>query len=169
MKYFISDLDKTLIFAKKEKYNMDDNLLKSAEKYENRDVTFMTYKSNELLKKVLNMYHFIPCTMRNITQTLRVDFVREYNPKYIICTNGAEIYIDGKLDEFWDNEMKKLVTKEEIINLQEKVNNLNLDLVENRNVNDFYLALKFKTENFIIYLTEQPEGECTSPALAKSY
>lgn len=138
MNYFISDLDKTLIFSGHPE-------CKCVEKYQDRDITFMTEKGFNLLKEVFQKTVFIPCTMRNINQTNRIDFIREYNPKYMICTNGAEIYIDGVLDEFWNKEMKKLVSKQEILDLQEKVNDLNFDLIENRNVNDFYIALKFKT------------------------
>lgn len=138
MNYFISDLDKTLIFSGHPE-------CKNVEKYQGREITFMTKKSYELFHKLLKVAMFIPCTMRSLSQTTRIDFVREYNPKYMICTNGAEIFINGELDKNWDNEMKKLVSKEEILDLQEKVDNLNLDLVENRNVNDFYIALKFKT------------------------
>ena len=47
--------------------------------------------------------------MRNINQTLRVNFIRDYKPKIIICTNRDQIYIDGKLNKVWDNKMKFLL------------------------------------------------------------
>lgn len=138
--YFISDLDKTLIFSG---YPNE----KCIEKYNERNITFMTQKGFSLLQEVLNNVIFIPCTMRNLHQTNRIDFIHNYNPKYIICTNGCEIYIDGKLDKNWENLVREKISIKEILNLQKQVDNLNLNIIENRSVNDFFLALKFTTAN----------------------
>ena len=83
--------------------------------------------------------------MRNLKQTNRICFIPNYNPKYMICTNGCEIYIDGELDKEWEKIVRSKISVEEILSLQNKVNNLGLDIIENRSVNDFFLALKFKT------------------------
>lgn len=137
--YFISDLDKTLIFS-----GYQEGIC--VEKYNDRNITFMTQNGFNLLQEVLQNVVFIPCTMRNLHQTLRIDFIFKYNPKYMICTNGCEIYINGKLDKNWENIVRKKILVEEILNLQKQVDNLRLKhLIENRSVSDFFLALKFNT------------------------
>ena len=138
--YFISDLDRTLIFAGYPEQ-------KVVEYIGERKITYMTPKSYDLMQEVLHKTTFIPCTMRNLHQTDRVQFIRDYAPQYMICTNGAEIFIDGELDMEWDKIVRESVSKEEINNLHAFVETLDLDLVENRNVNEFYLALKFRTKD----------------------
>lgn len=105
----------------------------------------MTEKGYSLLMDLLKKVEFVPCTMRNLSQTLRVDFIKEYNPKYIICTNGAEIYIDGKLDMTWDAYIKSLLKPNEIDLLIKDIEKLQLNTKEIRNVEGFYVALKFNT------------------------
>lgn len=136
--YLFSDLDKTLIFAG---YPEE----KCVEQYQERNITFMTEKAHTLLEEVLNSLTFIPCTMRSLTQTNRIYFIRDYKPKYMICTNGAEIFIDGKLDTNWEKLMRERISEEKTLEIQKLIDSLGLDLIENRNVNGFYLALKFKT------------------------
>lgn len=137
--YFVTDLDKTIIHSKNPNH-------KCVEYIGNREITYMTEKSYLLLQELLKEVEFIPCTMRNLRQTLRVGFIKEYNPKYIICTNGAEIYIDGKLDNYWNDYMKSLVSEDEVIGLIDKINNIGLNLKENRNIENFYVTLKFYSE-----------------------
>ena len=86
--------------------------------------------------------------MRNINQTFRVDFIRDYNPKIIICTNGAHIYIDGKLDKAWDKQMKSLCNQDELnenINYLEKLKKEykeRIGVIEIRNIEDSYITVK---------------------------
>ncbi len=135
--YFITDLDRTIIHSKNKGF-------KCVEREGEKEITYMTESSYMELMKLLKLKHFkfIPCTMRNIRQTLRVDFIREYNPEIIICTNGAQIYIDGKLDSTWDKEVRKLVNKNEIITDIQYIESLNLDVQEVRNIEDFYITIK---------------------------
>ena len=144
--YFVTDLDKTIIFSKEPSQYC-------VEQYEGRNITFMTDKSFSLLQEVIKKAEFVPCTMRNLKQTIRINFIRELNPKFMICTNGAQIYIDGVLDEEWDNKIREFVSKEEITNLIEEIENLNTDATEIRNVEEFYVALKYKTEKIAKEMT----------------
>lgn len=120
------------------------------EKLEDREITYMTDYAYEKLQALLKReeFIFIPCTMRNINQTLRVDFIRSYNPKIIICTNGAQIYIDGKLDKVWDKQMKYLCDENELnenINYLEKLKEEykeRIGVIEIRNIEDFYITVK---------------------------
>jgi hydroxymethylpyrimidine pyrophosphatase-like HAD family hydrolase len=135
--YFITDLDRTIIHAKNKGF-------KCVEKEGEKEITYMTEDSYKELMKLLSLEHFkfIPCTMRNLKQTMRVDFIREYDPKIIICTNGAQIYIDGQLDTEWDKEVRKLVDKKEVIKYIQYIESLNLDVEEVRNIEDFYITIK---------------------------
>ena len=141
--FFITDLDRTIIHSKHRGY-------KCAEKLEDREITYMTDYAYEKLQALLKReeFIFIPCTMRNINQTLRVDFIRSYNPKIIICTNGAQIYIDGNLDKVWDKQMKYLCDENELnknIKYLEKLKEEykeRIGVIEIRNIEDFYITVK---------------------------
>lgn len=141
--FFITDLDRTIIHSKHRGY-------KCVEKLDDREITYMSDYAYEKLQGLLKReeFIFIPCTMRNITQTLRVDFIRSYNPKVIICTNGAQIYIDGKLDRVWDKQMKSLFDQNELnenINYLEKLKEEykeSIGVIEVRNIEDFYITVK---------------------------
>ena len=145
--YFITDLDKTIIHSKNKGY-------KCVEVMGDREITYMTDLAYEKLQKLLKIksFKFIPCTMRNIRQTLRVDFIKEYNPEIIICTNGAQIYINGKLDEVWNKKMKEIVNYDELlqnIDYLEKVKEKNketIEVLEVRNIEDFYITVKCANE-----------------------
>ncbi len=139
--YFVTDLDRTIIHSKNEGF-------KCVEKMGEREITYMTESSHEELMEILKLknFKFIPCTMRNIRQTLRVDFIREYNPQTIICTNGAQIYINGELDSKWNHEMRKLVNVDEIKRDIKYIEDCNLEIQEVRNIEDFYITVKCENE-----------------------
>lgn len=141
--YFITDLDRTIIHSRNRGY-------KCVEKIGEREITYMTDESYNKLQEILknNLFIFIPCTMRSINQTLRVDFIREYNPKIIICTNGAQIYIGGQLDKGWDKKVKSLCDYKSLtfnikylLELKEKYKE-KIKVLEVRNIEDFYITIK---------------------------
>ncbi|MEG1002046.1 HAD family hydrolase [Clostridium sp.] len=134
---FITDLDRTIIHSKNKGF-------KCVEFLKDREITYMTEDSYKLLLNILSLknFNFIPCTMRNIDQTLRVQFIKEYNPKIIICTNGAQIYIDGILDEAWDLNMRKFIKEKEINNRIVFLKGLELNECDIRNIEGFYIAIK---------------------------
>lgn len=141
--YFITDLDRTIIHSKNKGY-------RCVEMMGEREITYMTDESYNKLQELLknNSFIFIPCTMRNIKQTLRVDFIREYNPQIIICTNGAQIYINGQLDKEWDKKIKSLCDYERLNDnikyLSELKENHKEDIkvIEIRNIEDSYITVK---------------------------
>lgn len=146
--YLITDLDRTIIHSKNKGY-------KCVEVMGDREITYMTDYSYNKLQELLKIekFKFIPCTMRNIKQTLRVDFIREYNPEIIICTNGAQIYINGELDNTWDKKMKEIVNYNELL---ENIDYLNsqwekykdsIEVLEVRNIEDFYITVKCLNQN----------------------
>lgn len=143
--FFITDLDRTIIHSKHKGY-------KCVEKLGDREITYMTNYAYDKLQELLKneLFIFIPCTMRSISQTLRVDFIRVYNPRIIICTNGAQIYIDGKLDNEWDKQMKNLCNYNELIeniNYIEELKEIykeSINIIDVRNIENFYITVKCK-------------------------
>lgn len=141
--YFITDLDRTIIHSKHKGY-------KCVEMIGEKEITYMTDSAYEKLMELLEHKNlkFIPCTMRNINQTLRVSFIKEYNPEIIICTNGAEIYINGSLDLHWDKKMKSIVNHNELLNNIKYLNNMKeklkgkINIIEVRNIENFYITVK---------------------------
>lgn len=89
----ITDLDSTLIYSKHPNH-------KIVEYYEGRPITFMTQKAFDTLERLVANPNFqlIPCTLRSFEQTMRVEFLQKNMPKYMICDDGASIYVNGVLD-----------------------------------------------------------------------
>ena len=139
---FVTDLDRTIVHAKNKGF-------RCVEYIGHKEITYMTDKSYSKLKELLEKeeFNFIPCTMRNIEQTLRIDFIKEYKPEIIICSNGAQIYINGELDLEWDKRMKNLIISEEIDKQMNFIESLNIDCIEIRNIEDFYITIKCKDIN----------------------
>lgn len=138
---FITDLDRTIIHSKNPGYTC-------VEKYNDREITFMTEKSLIGLKDLLAKedFIFIPCTMRKFHQTMRVDFIGEYKPKYMICENGAQVFINGELDMEWESHMRKVVEAKEVRDGIKRIENLKLNVRDILNIDDFYIAISFHNE-----------------------
>lgn len=139
---FVTDLDRTIVHAKNKGF-------RCVEYIGHKEITYMTDESYSKLKELLKKeeFNFIPCTMRNIEQTLRIDFIKEYKPEIIICSNGAQIYINGELDLEWDKRMKNLIIPEAIDKQINFIESLNIDCIEIRNIEDFYITIKCKDIN----------------------
>lgn len=135
--YFITDLDRTIIHSKNKGF-------KCVEKIGEKEITYMTDLAYQKMLEILKIekFKFIPCTMRNLKQTLRVDFIKEYNPEVIICTNGAQIYLNGDLDLYWDKKMKNIIDFEEVKENIKFIENMNLNYLEIRNIEGFYITIK---------------------------
>lgn len=134
--YFISDLDKTLIYSKKENQIC-------VERKNDKPITYMTKEAVKLLKRLLchENFYFIPCTLRSYEQTTRIDFIKGL--KYMICDNGASIYINNKIDSNWDKEVSKIINKKEVVLLKEKMETI----INDNNINIY--MLKSNRDSFI--------------------
>lgn len=142
MKAFITDLDRTIIHSKNPGFTC-------VETYDGREITFMTEKAISLLNKVLSNkeIEFVPCTMRKYHQTMRVGFIGEYKPKYMICENGAQVFINGVLDSEWESHMRTVVNKKEVQDGVYKLKALNLIAKDILNIDGFYIAISFYNED----------------------
>lgn len=136
---FISDLDGTLVYSKEPNHIC-------IEKKGDKEITYITKSSISKLDTLLNKVEFIPCSMRSKEQINRIDFIRKYNPKYMIACNGASIYINGEKDEKWEQHIRSIVPQSEIENLIKEVERLNLPTTLIYNVEDYFLAISFSTK-----------------------
>ena len=139
--YFITDLDRTMIHSKHPRYYCVESIGE-------KEITYMTLTSYEKLQEILRHQHlvFVPCTMRSLVQTMRIDFMKAYQPSFLICTNGAQIYIDGQLDVQWEQHMRALIDEAVVRQEFKKIQTLNvgyerLDLTEG-----FYISMKFSDD-----------------------
>ena len=140
MNYFVTDLDKTIIYPGYPEY-------KCVENKDGKPYTFMTEKAFEMLNEILEKAVFVPCTMRTIQQVDRIGFITSYKPKFMICVNGAEIYIDGKLDTKWDTYIRSKFKKDEVKLLCKKLKSLalKLEIKEIFNMANFYTYITFES------------------------
>ena len=92
----IADLDHTLIYRK---YEINCEVT-PVEFVKGKPISFMSSKSLDILQSLRTdgTLEFIPCSIRDYSQTCRVTFIQEHLPKFIICENGGRIFIDGKED-----------------------------------------------------------------------
>lgn len=100
--YLFSDLDNTLIFSKRalSSKSTKDNLV-AVESNNGIPVTYVTKKSYVMLLQLLSDGLLIPVTTRTLSQMNRISMFSEHKSKTFICSNGAEIYINGRLDMKW--------------------------------------------------------------------
>lgn len=101
---FVSDLDSTLIFSKRQKIDSDVCI----EYLDGNEQSFMTKNSIEKLSKAMKIAEFIPLTSRSFNQYNRIQF-NDNTPKYALIANGAILLVDKKIDEAWLKESKKLM------------------------------------------------------------
>ncbi len=158
--YFVTDLDRTIIHAKNKGY-------KCVEKSGEKEITYMTEKSYRDLKELLKnkKIKLVPCTMRSIKQTLRVNFIKEYKPEIIICCNGGQVYINGEMDKEWKRVIDDIVDSEKILKdisyLEELKNEVkeNINILEVRNIQELYIEVKaFNEEEAIKFFNIIKDG-----------
>ncbi|MDD4843275.1 MAG: HAD hydrolase family protein [Anaerotignum sp.] len=124
---FASDLDNTLIHSYK-KAKKDDICV---EVKDGKELSFMSKENYELLKEVVKKCEFVPVTTRSLEQYQRINL--GIIPKYAIVAHGAILLIDGKVDEGWTIETRKLMD----VKLPEIIKN---DIIfDVRYVDDFFV------------------------------
>lgn len=102
---FATDLDGTLIYS----HRLVDSEIgfTAVEKYNGKDITYMTDSSLRMLKFLMNRICVIPITTRSTEQFYRVKpFI---SSKYAVTTNGGTIFKDGKVQKDWDNYIRKVL------------------------------------------------------------
>lgn len=107
--YFFTDLDNTLIYSHRHKY--DGNLV-WVEKINEKDQSFMTYEAYSFFS-TQNLMDVIPVTTRSFSQYERLSELanKMHWNKALIC-NGAVLLEDGREDENWLYESQKISAAE---------------------------------------------------------
>ena len=106
MIYFCSDLDNTLIYSYRREIGNEKILV---EVKDGKELSYMTKVSHELLKQVSEKVELVPLTTRSLEQFSRIDFGSQVKVKYAMAANGGILLEDGKINEEWYQETKKIV------------------------------------------------------------
>lgn len=151
--FFFSDLDKTLVCSGYPEHKCVERKMIFEHKENNqlvtritKDITFMTEEAYRLMQELLQKVKFVPTTMRDINQTMRIDFIRQYNPQFIICSNGCEIYVNGEKDEEWEEMIREEISYKLVKESNDRGNFCDdiMDITEAKQFGGYYFVWKFK-------------------------
>lgn len=145
MKIFNVDLDNTIIYSYKHDIGNDK---KNVELYEGREISFISERTYNLLKKVRDMYLIVPTSTRTIEQYNRVKLeIGDF--KYALVCNGGILLRNGERDEDWYKKSLELIRTSEIELSKAK---FLLEKDERR-----YFELRFIENLFIFTKCHEPE------------
>jgi len=91
------DLDNTLIYSYKHDIG---NAKVNVEIYQDRQISFLTEKTYENLKKIKEILFVVPTSTRSIEQYNRIN-LRIGNIPYALVCNGGVLLVDGEKDAAW--------------------------------------------------------------------
>ena len=132
MKIFMSDLDNTLIYSYKHEIGEEKTCV---EIYQDREISYMTNRSCELLRAVTEEVLFVPTTTRTKEQYDRIHLGIGI-PEYALVCNGGVLLVDGREDLQWYQGSRQLVA-----DCQEELEKAWYCL-ELRNIRDLFLFTK---------------------------
>lgn len=104
MKMFCTDLDNTLIYSYKREIGEEKRCV---EIYKDKEVSFITEKSFQLLTKIAKKAMVVPVTTRTVEQYQRIELGIGV-PKYALTCNGGVLLKDGEKDMCWYYDSLKL-------------------------------------------------------------
>ena len=88
-----SDLDNTLIYSYKQDIGRDKVLV---ETMEDKELSFMTRKSWELLRDLREEILFVPVSTRSADQYRRIRFFLDWTPDFALVSNGGTLLTGGR-------------------------------------------------------------------------
>lgn len=106
MVIFNSDLDNTLIFSYRRQVTGEKLCV---EMMGDKELSFMTRHSYELLQQVRQRLCFVPTTTRTEEQYKRIHLGGE-EPEYALVCNGGILLVNGIRDQSWYQESLSLVS-----------------------------------------------------------
>lgn len=106
---FHADLDNTLMYSFKRDIGEDK---RCCEIYNDKEISFITDKTYELLKRVNEKVLLVPTTTRTMEQYNRIDFGIP-KPRYVLTCNGGILLVDGEVDETWYAESLAMIKESE--------------------------------------------------------
>ena len=104
MKILCTDIDNTIIYSYKHDIG---NEKMNVELYKEREISFISNHTFELLKKVKEEFLVIPTSTRTIEQYERIN-LKIGTFKYALVCNGSVLLVDGKKDKDWYEESLRL-------------------------------------------------------------
>lgn len=102
---FHSDLDNTLIYSYKHEIGLHKTCV---EIYQDREISYMTDCSIELLKQVQEKTVFVPTTTRTAEQYQRIR-LGEQTPEFALVCNGGILLVQGQRDLDWYAQSRELL------------------------------------------------------------
>ncbi|MFN2746532.1 HAD family hydrolase [Bacillus sp. z60-18] len=152
MKAFASDLDRTLIYSKKmiEAYGAETDY-QLIETLEGKEISYISEKTKENLRKICENMLFIPVTTRTTEQYKRITLFQEtIVPEYAITTNGGCILKNGMPIREWSGYIeKKLQSCMPISDMLEEIAKLPVSHAAERvrTAHHYFVYLIFAEEN----------------------
>lgn len=148
--FFLSDLDRTLIFS----YKRDIGESVCVEEKDGKKLSFMTVKSAELFMEMTRCVTFIPITTRSAEQYGRIRFPNGYIPRYAVIDNGANLLVDGALDPVWREHFSEYFRKalpeiEEARRFLQKENRVYFEI---RTVDEAFMFTKCRSADEVLEL-----------------
>lgn len=114
--YVFSDLDRSVIYSNK----FLDTKVKylNIEKYEGREISYISLDTIEYIKQIQDIGMFIPTTTRTTEQFNRINF-EQFKIKFpwAITTNGGCILKNNKVLESWNKEVQNIKNKSCSLNI----------------------------------------------------
>ncbi len=153
MKILCTDLDNTIIYSYKHDIG---NEKMNVELYKEREISFITKQTFELLKKVKEEFLVIPTSTRTIEQYERID-LKIGTFKYALVCNGSVLLVDGKKDKDWYEESLRLAKPSnlEVKKALEYLENDKRRTFELRYIEDLFVFTKcYKSETVVNELRE---------------
>lgn len=137
---FNSDLDNTIIYSYK--HNIGYNKV-CVEMYKDRNVSFMTKLSYDLLKIISEKLLFVPTTTRTIEQYNRID-LGIGKIKYALVCNGGILLENGFKNKEWYKDSLDLISDctQELEKAEKILNNDIFVNFEVRNIENLFVFTK---------------------------
>ena len=148
MKILCTDLDNTIIYSYKHDIG---NEKMNVEIYKEREISFISNHTFELLKKVKEEFLIIPTSTRTIEQYERIN-LKIGTFKYALVCNGSVLLVDGKKDKDWYEESLRLAKPSnlEVKKALEYLENDKRRTFELRYIEDLFVFTKcYKSETVV--------------------
>lgn len=115
----------------------------NVEIYKEREISFISNHTYELLKKVNEEFLIIPTSTRTIEQYERID-LKIGTFKYALVCNGSVLLVDGKKDKDWYEESLRLAKTSnlEVKKALEYLENDKRRIFELRHIEDLFVFTK---------------------------
>ncbi len=153
MKILCTDLDNAIIYSYKHDIG---NEKMNVELYKEREISFISNHTFELLKKVKEEFLVIPTSTRTIEQYERIN-LKIGTFKYALVCNGSVLLVDGKKDKDWYEESLRLAKPSnlEVKKALEYLENDKRRTFELRYIEDLFVFTKcYKSETVVNELRE---------------